>query len=229
MIVEDHAAVRKSLELLLRMHGYQIVGATHSPEHAITLVGIRRPDVVLLDIDLAGASGIALAQHLLIEHPELGILLYSGREEPDTLADGLACGVRGFALKAGSAEELWAAIDAVAEGETWLDPRLPRLLRHPKGEDPTERLSARELEVLYLISEGMTGQAVAEQLFLSPETIRTHVRNAMRKLGVRTRSHAIAMIVRASREPAQGEHPSRIRTSGGGAKNDRWGPAQDVV
>lgn len=202
VLVEDQLALRKGLELLLCGHGYRVVGATRSPERAVGLVGAQGADVALVDIDLTSADGIRLARRLLRERPGVGILLYSGSERAEVLSDALACGAHGLALKAAPPEELLDALAAVAQGDTWLDPRLPRLLRRSAGADPAQRLSAREHEVLLLLADGMTGQAVAAHLYLSPETIRTHVRNAMRKLGARTRSHAIAMLVRGRCEPA---------------------------
>ncbi|HUR84053.1 MAG TPA: response regulator transcription factor [Solirubrobacteraceae bacterium] len=196
VIVEDHLAVRKALEILLCAHGHQIVGATRSPERALNLIRATRPDVAIIDIDLGGASGTALARQLQTERPGLGILLYSGLEEPAALAEALACGAHGFVLKAAPPKELLEAVATVAHGDSWLDPRLPRLMRPYAEETPTTRLSPREYEVLVLLADGLTGQAIADRLFLSPDTIRTHVRNAKRKLGAHTRSQAIAMVVR---------------------------------
>lgn len=210
VIVEDHLAERKALELLLCGHGHQIVGATRSPERALNLILATRPDVALIDISLGDADGMALARRLLRERPGLGILLLSGLEEPDVLADALSSGAHGLALKGGPRSELLDAVATVAHGDSWLDPRLPRLLRPHAREAPAERLSPRETEVLVLLSEGMTGQAIADQLFLSPDTIRTHVRNAKRKLGAQTRSQAIAMIVRGQETRHSAISPFRV-------------------
>lgn len=196
LLVEDHLAIRKGLELLLCGHGHQIVGATSDPERAMDLIELRRPDVALVDIDLGATSGTTLAARMLGLRSGIGVLLYSGRQDPGLLADALACGAQGFALKAGPPGELLDAIATVADGDSWLDPRLPRLLRPHADPSPRRRLSAREHEVLLLLADGMTSRAVADELFLSPETIRTHVRNAMRKLGAHTRSQAIAMLMR---------------------------------
>jgi DNA-binding NarL/FixJ family response regulator len=157
----------------------------------------------------------------------VGVLFYSGSQEPEMLIEALACGALGLALKAGPPEELLDAIAAVARGDTWLDPRLTRLLRPRIHDDRSERLSAREYEVLCLLAEGMSGEAIARQLFLSPETIRTHVRNAMRKLGARTRSHAIAMIVSGRHGPAGGRPPQPVRLASAEPVAGRWGTTRE--
>jgi DNA-binding NarL/FixJ family response regulator len=222
LIVEDHLAVRKGLELLLCGHGHQIVGATDDPERAMDIIELRRPDVALVDIDLGATSGTTLAQRVLRLRNGIGVLLYSGRQEPELLADALACGAHGFALKAGPPGELLDAIAAVADGDSWLDPRLPRLLRPHTDPYPARRLSTREHEVLLLLADGMTGQSVAEQLFLSPETVRTHVRNAMRKLGAHTRSQAIAMLLRDPQRAASAAAQAPFGVAAAGPADERW-------
>jgi DNA-binding NarL/FixJ family response regulator len=220
LLVEGHLAIRKGLELLLCGHGHQVVGATNDPERAMDLIEQRRPDVALVDVDLGATSGTTLAQRMLGLRNGIGVLLYSGRQEPELLADALACGAHGFALKAGPPGELLDAIAAVADGDSWLDPRLPRLLRPDADPHPRSRLSRREREVLLLLADGMTSRTAADELFLSPETIRTHVRNAMRKLGAHTRSQAIAMLVRDAHLPpdAAAPPPSTSRRTTG----ERW-------
>jgi DNA-binding NarL/FixJ family response regulator len=196
VIVEDHAAVRKGLELLLRGHGHRVVGTADTFDRASHVIRTRRPDVAIIDINLDGASGTVLARALLAEEPDLGILLYSGMDDPEALSEALESGVRGLALKAGAPEELMGALRAVAEGGTWIDPRLARLVRRTRPTSCLEKLTAREREVLDLLAEGLSGEKIAQRLFVSPETVRTHIRNAMEKLNAHTRSHAVAIAVR---------------------------------
>jgi DNA-binding NarL/FixJ family response regulator len=106
------------------------------------------------------------------------------------------CGATGFALKSGDPAELLEAIQAVAEGRGFVDQRIRRVLLARETTDHIGALSEREREVLDLIADGLTGEEAAKQLFLSPETIRTHLRNAMTKLEATTRAHAIAIALR---------------------------------
>lgn len=192
VIVDDHVALRRGMELLLRRSGLHVVGTADDAEQAEQLILRRRPDVAVVDLALPGENGAALTRRLLALEPELRIILYTGSGDEEELLDGLDAGAAGFALKSGDPEELQEAIRIVAEGGEYLDPRLTPLLMR-KGNGKTRVLSPREREILGLLSQGLNGEDAAEKLFLSPETIRTHVRNAMSKLNASTRVHAVAL------------------------------------
>jgi DNA-binding NarL/FixJ family response regulator len=192
VIVDDHVALRRGMELLLRRHGHHIVGTADDAEQAEQLILRRRPDVALLDLALPGESGAGLARRLLAHDPDLRIVLYTGAADEQQLLDGLDAGAAGFALKSGDPDELEQAIRTVADGGEYLDPRLTPLLRRDTQGDGNV-LSPREREILELLSQGLSGEDAAKRLFLSSETVRTHVRNAMTKLGAATRVHAVAL------------------------------------
>jgi DNA-binding NarL/FixJ family response regulator len=192
VIVDDHVALRRGMELLLRRSGLHVVGTADDAEQAEQLILRRRPDVALVDLRLPGENGAAFTRRLLALEPELRIILYTGSADEDELLEGLHAGAAGFALKSGDPEELEDAIRIVAAGGEYLDPRLTHLLVR-RGDGRTRVLSPREREILGLLSQGLSGEDAAEKLFLSPETVRTHVRNAMSKLGASTRVHAVAL------------------------------------
>jgi DNA-binding NarL/FixJ family response regulator len=192
VIVDDHVALRRGMELLLRRAGHHVVGTADDPEAAGALILRRRPDVALVDLALPGMSGAELTRSLLKEDPDLRIVLYTGAADEGQLLDALDAGAAGFALKSGDPQELEDAIRTVAAGGDYIDPRLTPLLAKG-GNGRTKTLSPREREILGLLSQGLSGEEVASQLFLSPETVRTHVRNAMGKLGAATRAHAVAL------------------------------------
>jgi DNA-binding NarL/FixJ family response regulator len=192
VIVDDHVALRRGMELLLRRSGLHVVGTADDAEQAEQVILRRRPDVAVVDLALPGESGAALTRRLLDIEPELRIILYTGSADEGELLEGLNAGAAGFALKSGNPEELQDAIRTVAQGGEYLDPRLtPLLIRKSNGR--TKVLSPREREILGLLSQGLSGEEAAEKLFLSSETVRTHVRNAMSKLGASTRVHAVAL------------------------------------
>jgi DNA-binding NarL/FixJ family response regulator len=195
-IVEDHVALRKGLELLLGREGFAVAGAAGDAREGYELVRRTRPDVAIVDVSLPGESGVELAKRLLSEDPELGILLYTGVEDAEILTQALDCGARGFALKSSPPEELRRAIRAVAAGEGYVDPAVRPLILRSSATERIQVLSRREREVLDLLAQGLNGEQIAERLFLSPETVRTHVRNAMNKLEAHTRVHAIAIALR---------------------------------
>ena len=195
-LVEDHPALREGLELLLAKSGYEVVGTADGEASGFELVERTDPDVVVVDVTLTDGNGIALTRRLLEARPERGVVIYTGSSDEEHLLDGLDSGARGYALKDGPPDELLQAIRCVAEGGTYVDPRLRREVLSRRATQRVRALSKREREVLDLLSRGMTGEQVADHLVLSSETVKTHVRNAMNKLEAATRVHAIAIALR---------------------------------
>jgi DNA-binding NarL/FixJ family response regulator len=195
-LVEDHLALREGLELLLQKEGCQVVASVGDPSEGYELIDTKRPDVAIIDIRLPGESGIGLTRRLLRDRPDLGVVLYTGHSDVQLLYEGLDSGARGYALKDGPPEELFEAIRSIAAGGTYVDPRLRPALLSRGATKRVPHLSPREREILDLLAQGLTGERIATQLYLSPETVRTHVRNAMEKLEANTRVHAIAIALR---------------------------------
>jgi DNA-binding NarL/FixJ family response regulator len=193
VIVDDHEALREGLVALLAGHGLEVVGAAGNVAAGIDLVEHSDPDVAVVDIRLPDGSGIDLTRRLLARRPDLGIVLYTGDADAELLYSGLDSGARGYALKAGSMQELVGAIQRVAAGGSYVDPRLDRILLSPRATAQVPQLSPREREIMHLMAEGLTAEAIAGELGVSVETVRTHVRNVIRKLQARNRVHAIAL------------------------------------
>ena len=193
VIVDDHVALRRGMELLLRRAGHHVIGTADDAEAAEALILRRKPDVALVDLALPGMSGAELTRSLLSADPRLRILLYTGAADEAELLEGLDAGAAGFALKSGDPEELEQAILTVAGGRATTSTRGSRRCSPRPETDACRSLSPREREILGLLSQGLSGEEAAKQLVLSSETVRTHVRNAMSKLGAATRAHAVAL------------------------------------
>lgn len=193
VVIDDHEALREGLIALLDRGGLEVVGAAGNVAAGMDLVQHAHPDVALIDIQLPDGSGIDLTRELQRHHPEVGVILYTGDADADLLYEGLDSGARGYALKAGSTDELVGAIQQVAEGGSYVDPRLDRILLSPRATARVPQLSPREREIMHLMAEGLTAEAIANQITVSVETVRTHVRNVIRKLQARNRVHAIAL------------------------------------
>jgi DNA-binding NarL/FixJ family response regulator len=194
--VDDDVALRKGMELLFERSGFRVAGGASNERRAYDLTIAARPDVAVVDLHLPGAGGVELTRRLLTALPGLGVVLYGGHRDGKLLREAVASGARGLVRKAASPEELMKAVRIVAAGGKYVDPRLDRLVLARHTADGVDELSGREREVLHHLSHGLTGEEIAEQLFLSPETVRTHVRNAMVKLEARTRVHAVAVALR---------------------------------
>ena len=196
-IIEDHSALRQGLELLLGREGCHVVGTAGTYFDGFELVETAEPDVTVIDVGLGDESGVDLTRELLAGGPERRIILYTGSAHIEQLLEGLDSGARGYALKEGTPQELLEAIESVAAGAMYVDPRLRAALLSGDATKRQPALSVREREIIQLLAEGLTGDEVAERLVLSGETIKTHIRNAMTKLEARNRVHAIAIALRA--------------------------------
>jgi DNA-binding NarL/FixJ family response regulator len=212
VIVDDHEALREGLASLLAGHGMEIVGAAGNVAAGLDLVEHSAPEIAIVDIQLPDGSGIDLTRELLARRPELGVILYTGDSDAELLYSGLDSGARGYALKAGSMAELVGAIERIAAGGSYVDPRLDRILLSPRATAQVPQLSPREREIMNLMAEGMTAEAIANELNVSVETVRTHVRNVIRKLQARNRVHAIALALERG-EIALSEKPSETDDS----------------
>ncbi len=196
VLIEDHQALREGLELLLSREGCEVVGTAGDAASGQALIEAERPDVSLVDIRLGEDDGIDLTRRLLDADPERRSVLYTGSADEELLFSGLDSGARGYALKDGSPRELVEALELVAQGGSYVDPRLRPALLSRRSTERLKSLSNREREILDLLAQGMTGEQVAEHLVLSAETIKTHIRNAMNKREAHTRVHAIAIALR---------------------------------
>jgi DNA-binding NarL/FixJ family response regulator len=192
LIVEDHPPVRQGLELLLPSQGFRVVGAAGSAREGGRMIRARRPAVALVDIDLGDGSGTDLAKALGDEGITTAVVLYTGSVDNALIDAAAASGVRGLVLKSSPIEHLADAIRAAAAGRDYVDRLIAQLPGRHAGH-AVALISKREAQVLGLLSQGSTTEQVAQDLFLSPETVQTHVRNATRKLGAHGRLHAVIL------------------------------------
>ena len=192
VIVDDHVALRRGMELLLRRAGHHVVGTADDAEAGEALILRRKPDVALVDLALPGKSGAEITRSLLAEEPQLRIILYTGAADDRQLLDAL--GRRRGRLRA---EERRPGGARAGDPEGRGGRRLPRsatdAAARGAANGQAKTLSPREREIMGLLSQGLSGEEAAKQLYLSSETVRTHVRNAMSKLGAATRAHAVAL------------------------------------
>ena len=172
------------------------MGTAGSLDEGEALIAKTEPDVAVVDIRLGDESGIELTRRLLDANPDQRIVLYTGESDSEVFYDALDSGARGYALKEGSPSELVSALQTVADGGTYVDPRLRPALLSRRATQRLPGLSPREREIMDLLAQGLTGEQVAERLVLSAETVKTHIRNAMTKLEASTRVHAVAIALR---------------------------------
>jgi DNA-binding NarL/FixJ family response regulator len=197
MLVDDHEVVRLGLQRMLSTSpDIEVVGSASSGEEAVELIGALDPDVVLLDLRLPGMHGLEVLTKLRALGAEPKVLVLTVHDDTDIVVQAVRGGARGYVLKDASQSELLGAIRRVAAGETYFDSVVVEALLQSEEREKEDLLRERELEVLRLLASGFTNKEIAEQLFLSPDTVKTHLSNAYRKLGVSDRAHAVAVALR---------------------------------
>jgi DNA-binding NarL/FixJ family response regulator len=194
VIVEDHALVREgTAELLRRDPGLRVFGQASSAEEALDLLSELCPDIALVDVELPGMNGIALAQTVADRGLPTRVLILSAYDDYAYVIGALEAGVAGYLLKTSSAQELAAAVRTAAGGALVLDEVISRRLtrRWRSGPGKTSpSLTARETEVLRLIAQGLPNKQIASQLGLGLRTVESHVSSLLGKLGVSSRTEA---------------------------------------
>jgi DNA-binding NarL/FixJ family response regulator len=197
LVVDDHAAVREGVKMILtRDREISVIGESSSGDGAVEMAEKRRPDVIVMDVRMEGMDGFEATRQITASHPEMAVILYTAHGERGLLAEGLDCGARGYVLKEAPPDDIVRAVKRVAEGGAYVDPTLASELVTPKATERLPALSGREREILALLANGFSNPDIAQRLFISPETVRTHVRNAMTKLEADTRTQAVALALR---------------------------------
>jgi DNA-binding NarL/FixJ family response regulator len=198
LIADDHPAVVEAVAEVLAEHGYTVVGRARDGFEALQKIETRRPRVALVDVRMPRLGGIELARRAATASPETAVILYTGYGERALLLEAIDAGARGFVLKEAPLPDLARAIEIVAGGGTYVDPVLGGYLAGQPAADRLPNLTQREREVLRLLSDGLSNEEIGKRLFISPETVRTHVRKAMGKLDADTRTQAVATALRQS-------------------------------
>jgi len=195
LIADDHEVVREGLRLSLsRSPQIRVVGEASDGASAVAIAERRRPNVVIMDVRMPGMDGLEATKILTDKVPESAVLIFTAYSERSLLSRGLESGAKGYILKEAPHQTLLRAIEKVAGGEGYVDPALmPAFLT---GKDKDEMLTGREREILQLLADGMSNQDVAAKLFISQETVKSHVRHILAKLEADTRTQAVAIALR---------------------------------
>jgi len=206
VIVDDHEMVRDGLKVMLSRHrgAVVVVGEGSDRDSALRAVREQHPDVVLLDVRLKGESGLDLCAELLRNDPDCRVVFLTVYDDEQYLFQALRVGAAGFLLKRVDAAELVGHLERVLEGVTVIDPTLAGRVaasaaRLHAGEfwpGAHLGLTQRESEVLALMVSGLSNKAIAVQLVVSEETVKTHARGVYRKLEVSDRAQAITVALR---------------------------------
>jgi len=214
VIADDQASVREGLVLLLGgLPGIDVVGAAGDGEQALELVAEHGPDAILLDLHMPVLDGIGATRRLVAEHPGVAIVVLTTYVDDSSVLTALQAGARSYLTKDADRTDIARALQAAAEGLTVFDPRVRATLlaaaasnapgpssaassaesaSAARAAEPPDGLTHREVEILSLIAQGLTNPEIAERLFLSNHTVKTHINRIFAKTGSRDRVAAIA-------------------------------------
>lgn len=194
LVAEDHKLVSEGLEMMLSMiDDIDLVDVVDSGQHAIERVRSQEIDVVLMDVNFGqDISGIQATVSIKETNPEMKVLVLSMFTDPGTIAEAIKAGADGYLSKSASHEKVVGAIRDVAAGRAFLDPNVTEGIFGRIGSKDPNALRDRELEVLQKLSDGRSTKEIAEDLYVSKETVKTHLKHIYTKLGVRDRAKAVA-------------------------------------
>ncbi|MBS1730458.1 MAG: response regulator transcription factor [Bacteroidetes bacterium] len=199
-IVEDDKVIREGESTLIQAQdGLSMVGAYENAESFRADIRNTRPDVVLMDIELPGYSGIACIRQLKPSFPSIQFMMFTVFENPDRIFDALSAGATGYILKSEPPERLLTAIKEIYEGSSPMSAPIARLVvnyfnKCEKVSNAIATLTLREREVLEELSKGLLYKEIAEKMFISIETVRSFIRSIYEKLHVHSRTDAINML-----------------------------------
>jgi DNA-binding NarL/FixJ family response regulator len=196
LVVDDHPIVRQGLVGVLSDEAdLEVVGEASSGREAVALVARLRPDVVLLDLEMPELGGVAAIPQLKSAHPSVEVLVFTAYDTDDRVLGAIRSGARGYLLKGASSDEIARGIRSVALGGSYLEPRVASKLVAEVSAPPRSAiaLSARELEVLRLVADGLPTKQIAASLSISQRTVKFHVNSIFHKLGADNRAQAVAL------------------------------------
>ena len=206
LLADDQRLVRESLGTMLGLlPGIELVASAADGEEALVLTDEHNPDVVLMDLRMPRLDGIEATRQLHERRPDVRVIALTTYADDESVLGALRAGARGYLTKDASSEDIRRAILTVAAGEAALDPSVQHHVvdalwgepERPVDPDPTagsslpDDLTPREVEVLALIAEGLTNAEIAERLFVSPTTVKSHINHLFTKAGLRDRTQAV--------------------------------------
>ncbi|HEX2195470.1 MAG TPA: response regulator transcription factor [Actinomycetota bacterium] len=201
LVVDDHPVVREGLIAILGDDpGFVVCGQAGTAAEAVAEAARLRPDVVVLDVRLPGATGVEVCADLAGRVPSTRVVMLTSFPNDGVLMNAFAAGARGFVLKESEPAVIRQAVRTVADGATYADPKVAGKLvalatRGRRAKGPYD-LTLQEMRVLELLPRGLTNQEIGDQLGIGENTVKTHLRNLMRKLGARDRVEAAAIALR---------------------------------
>src|SRR5439155_6215963 len=213
LVVDDHRTFAEALAVAIGLEKDMSAGVAWSGLEALRKVERDHPDVLLIDLQMPGLSGIETIRRIRQLHGDAAVVVISAHDDELSRARSVEAGARGFISKLTPLAEVPGLIRRTRSGETLMEPeetaRLLRLLRHRRHQLATERqranrLTPRQIQILQMLSDGVPMAKISEGLSMTPATLRTHVQNILTRLGVHTKVEAVAVAMRHGKISAEG-------------------------
>jgi two-component system nitrate/nitrite response regulator NarL len=207
VLVDDHDLFRGGLREILEDQGVKVVGEASDGKHGVELASELAPDVVVMDLNMPGIGGVEATRQLAARMPATPVLVLTISSDDDSIMQAMMAGASGYLLKDAAVEELVAGIRAAAAGESSISPRIAakvlawmregRAEQRATADTVNADLSEREIEVLRLLAEGKGNAEIAQELFISPKTVKNHIASILVKLQIENRIQAAVYAVKA--------------------------------
>jgi two-component system response regulator DevR len=195
-MADDHKVVRQGIRSLLELEpDLQVVAEAGSGAEALKLIDTVCPDVVLLDLKMTDINGAEVCRRAAVSHPNIPILILTAISDDEEIVDCIDAGAKGYMLKDVDVLELTRTIRIIHRGEAVLDPKVTRILmqrmRQSQSAESTETLTEQEIDIVRFMAKGLTNKEIGRQMFLSPNTVKFHISNIMRKFDVKRRAEVV--------------------------------------
>lgn len=205
-IADDHPILREGIKSAFSNHtDIAVVGESDDGAGALKAISALKPDIIIMDITMPGLNGIAATRHVVDENPDAKVIILSMHRDPSYAIDAFRAGALAYVLKESAVEDLLKAVEKVKSGSKYASPAVADELlngvvdvikRDRNGHDPYDLLSRREKEILKLVANGSTSREVAEKLFISVSTVKSHRNNIMKKLKVNDMASLVKVAIR---------------------------------
>jgi DNA-binding NarL/FixJ family response regulator len=202
IVADDHSLFRDGITSLLEAAGYDVVEQVGDGEMAVEAVKRLNPDLVLLDITMPTMTGVEALQIIKSENPKTHVVMLTVSDEDENLFAAIQAGADGYLLKDLNSEEFLEMLRGLEVGEAAISRRMTTRLMSgfqelsEQTDTSRNKITERELELLYLMADGLSNKGIAEELFISENTVKYHIRNILQKFGVQNRTEAVALAIR---------------------------------
>lgn len=201
LVVDDHPLFRDGIVSLLEAAGFEIAGQLDNGSEAVEAAGRLQPDLILLDISMPEMDGLEALKRIKSEHPDIQVVMLTVSEDDQDLMEAIKAGANGYLLKNLNASQFLEMIYGLEQGEAAITRKTTARLMQGFSElsnrrpEPEVKLTARELELLFLVADGLSNKTIAQELSVSENTVKYHMRNIMQKLDAQNRTEAVTYAI----------------------------------